>query len=54
MTEPTPVTEDAHATAPELLARAAADYDDSQAAVQAHEDQGGTGERQGVLPGGSG
>lgn len=51
--QPTPVAEDLHATAPELLARAHADYSQGQAASSEHQAQGGTGERQGVLPGGT-
>lgn len=49
---PTPVADDAQATAAELQARAAADYTAQHAATQAHQAQGGTGVRQGVLPGG--
>jgi hypothetical protein len=52
MTEPTPVADDAHATAAELLARAARDYSNTQAATQARQAQGGQETREGVLPGG--
>jgi hypothetical protein len=48
---PTPVTEDQNATAQQLLARAATDLAAAQAAAQAKAAQGGTGTRQGVLPG---
>ena len=51
-TQPTPVADDLHATAPQLLARAAVDYAQAQAAARAKQEQGGTGERQGVLLGG--
>lgn len=52
MSEPTtPVDEDVHATVPELLARAHADYSQGQAASSEHQAQGGTGQREGVLPG---
>jgi hypothetical protein len=50
--QPTPVTEDAHATAPQLLARAAQDYTHANTAAQTHQAQGGNGVREGVLPGG--
>jgi hypothetical protein len=50
--EPTPVVDDMHATAPQILARAAADYADTQAANRAKEQQGGTGVRQGILTAG--
>jgi hypothetical protein len=48
----TPVADDLHATAPDLLTRAAADYTDATTVTHAIEAQGGTGEREGVLPGG--
>jgi hypothetical protein len=50
--QPTPVTEDLDATPAELLARAADDYTDATTVTDAIEAQGGTGEREGVLPGG--
>ncbi|MDX3398425.1 hypothetical protein [Streptomyces sp. ME01-18h] len=50
---PTPVTHDAHASAAELQQRAAADYAATQAAAQAKAAEGGTGTREGVLPGGA-
>jgi hypothetical protein len=53
MTEPTPVADDAQATVPQLLDRAAQDYAHTNAVAQAHEAQGGTGQREGVLPGGT-
>jgi hypothetical protein len=46
------VADDVHATAPQLLARAAVDYARQQAATRAKQDQGGTGVRQGILPAG--
>jgi hypothetical protein len=46
-----PVAADRQATVPELLARAAADYTHATTVTDAHEAQGGTGEREGVLPG---
>jgi hypothetical protein len=49
---PTPVADDIHATTPQLLQRAAADYAQAQAAARAKEQRGGTGVRQGVLLGG--
>lgn len=49
---PTPVADDAHATAQQLQARAAADYTAQHAATQAQQAQGGTGHREGILPGG--
>lgn len=51
--QPTPVTEDLDATPAELLARAAVDYTDATTVTEAIEAQGGTGEREGVLPGGN-
>lgn len=52
MTEkPTPVAQDLGANAPELLARAAADYTSATTVTDALEAQGGTGVREGVLPG---
>lgn len=50
---PTPVVEDLHAVAAQLQARAAADYAAQQAATRTHQQQGGTGQRDGILPGGS-
>ena len=47
-----PVDTDQHATAAELLARSAQDYADATTVAEAHEAQGGTGVREGVLPGG--
>lgn len=47
----TPVADDATATAAEVLTRAQADYAAAQAAAHAKQEQGGTGVRQGVLPG---
>jgi hypothetical protein len=52
MNEPTPVADDMQATAAELLARAAQDYTHANTGAQVHEAQGGTGVREGVLPGG--
>jgi hypothetical protein len=52
MTEPTPVAEDATATPEQLLARAAQDLAAAQAAARNKAEQGGPGQRQGVLPGG--
>jgi len=52
MTEPTPVTEDADASSAQLLARAHTDYEQTNTTAQAHEAQGGTGIRGGILPGG--
>lgn len=48
----TPIADDVHATAPEVLARAAADYAAQQAATRTKQQQGGTGAREGVLPSG--
>ena len=48
---PTPVVEDLHAAAPQLQARAAADYANAQAATRTRQQQGGPGIRQGVLNG---
>ncbi|WCN06043.1 hypothetical protein [Streptomyces sp. M92] len=53
MSEPTPVTEDANATTTELQQRAAADYAATLAAARAKQDQGSTGAREGILPGGA-
>lgn len=47
-----PVDTDPQATVPELLRRCAQDYADTNAVTDAIEAQGGTGEREGVLPGG--
>jgi len=52
--QPTPVADDATASAPELLARAAQDRAAQQAATKAKQDQGGPGTREGVLPSGGG
>lgn len=52
--QPTPVANDANATAAELHARAAQDLAATQAAARAKQAQGGTGTRQGILPGGGG
>lgn len=49
--QPTPVAEDAHATPAQLLTRAADDYAQAQAAARAKQEQGGPGDRQGVLHG---
>jgi hypothetical protein len=51
---PTPVADDATASAPELLARAAQDLAATQAATKAKQQQGGPGTREGVLPAGNG
>ncbi|MFD1274888.1 hypothetical protein [Streptomyces kaempferi] len=51
MSETTPVDEDAHATPAQLLARAAQDLTAEQAAARKKEEQGSTGNREGVLPG---
>lgn len=53
MSEQTPVTEDATATAAELQQRAAADYAATKADAQAKADTDGTDVREGVLPGGA-
>ncbi|MFF7949110.1 hypothetical protein [Streptomyces griseorubiginosus] len=50
--QPTPVHEDANATLDEVLARAARDLADATAARLQREQQGGTGIREGILPGG--
>lgn len=49
---PTPVDEDANASAAQLLERAAQDRAAALAAARKKEAQGGTGARNGVLPGG--
>ena len=49
--QPSPVVDDAHATAPQLLARAAQDLAAERVAAEKKAAQGGTGARQGVLPG---
>lgn len=49
--QPTPVADDVHATAAQLLARASVDYTDATTVTDAIEAQGGTGDREGVLPG---
>ncbi|MER5715744.1 hypothetical protein [Streptomyces sp. NPDC002132] len=51
-TYPCPALDDAHATVAELHARAAQDYAGQQAANRKKQERGGTGVRQGVLPGG--
>ncbi|MFG2780803.1 hypothetical protein ACGFY7_23485 [Streptomyces prunicolor] len=48
----TPVADDLHATPDDLLARAAVDLTHATQVTDAHDAQGGTGEREGVLPGG--
>ncbi|NEE12009.1 hypothetical protein G3M58_36825 [Streptomyces sp. SID7499] len=48
----TPVHEDSNATVAQLQQRAAADLAATRAATKAKQQQGGTGTRQGVLPGG--
>ena len=48
----TDVVDDAQATVPELIARAAQDYTHANAVAEAHQAQGGNGVREGVLPGG--
>lgn len=48
---PTPVTADANASAPQLLARAAQDLAAARDAA-AKKQQQGAGQRQGILPGG--
>lgn len=50
--QPVPVTEDANASATQLLARAAQDLAAARTADAAKKAQGGNGARQGVLPGG--
>jgi hypothetical protein len=47
------VADDLNATPTQLLARAHADYTGQQAATRTQQAQGGTGQRQGVLPGGT-
>lgn len=49
---PNPAVTDQGATTAQLLARAAADYAQAQAAARQKQAQGESGERQGVLPGG--
>lgn len=49
---PTPVTDDAHATTAQLQQRAAQDLATARAAAAKKQAQGGTGTRQGILPGG--
>jgi len=46
-----PVTDDLHATAQQVLAAANADYNHTNAVAAVHEEQGGSGQREGVLPG---
>ncbi|MFM9635943.1 hypothetical protein [Streptomyces turgidiscabies] len=48
----TPVTDDAHATAAQLQQRAAQELAATREAAARKAAQGGTGARQGVLPGG--
>jgi len=50
--QPTPVVDDAHASAPQLLARTAQDLANATTARLQQEQQGGTGIREGILPGG--
>ncbi|MBQ0827688.1 hypothetical protein [Streptomyces tagetis] len=52
MSETTPVDQDANATAAQLQQRAAADRAAAQAAAAAKAAKGGTGIREGILPGG--
>ncbi|MFM9616825.1 hypothetical protein ACKI14_02545 [Streptomyces turgidiscabies] len=46
-----PVTADVHATAQQVLAAANADYAHTNAVAAVHQQQGGDGHREGVLPG---
>lgn len=50
---PNPAVTDQNATPDQLLARAAADYAQAQAATRAKQEQGGPEQRDGVLPGGN-
>ncbi|MET7457689.1 hypothetical protein ABZT03_38740 [Streptomyces sp. NPDC005574] len=50
--QPTPVADDLHATAAQLLARAAQDRAAAQTAARTKQAAGGTEIRQGILPGG--
>lgn len=50
---PNPAVTDQGATPAQLLARAAADYAQAQAATRQKQAQGGPGQRDGVLPGSS-
>lgn len=50
--QPTPVADDAHATLTELQTRTAQDHANAVTARHQNEQQGGTGIRQGILPGG--
>ena len=50
--QPTPAADDLGATVPEVIARAQQDYAQAQAAAQAKEAHGGSGIREGILPGG--
>lgn len=47
-----PVDTDQNATLADLLRRARQDYTDAQAAARKKQTQGGTGEREGIIPGG--
>jgi len=49
---PNPAVTDQGATSAQLLARAANDYAAAQAAARAKQEQGGTEQRDGILPGG--
>ncbi|MFI7293990.1 hypothetical protein [Streptomyces sp. NPDC050121] len=49
---PNPAVTDQNATPAQLLARAANDYATQQAANRKKAEQGGTEDRQGILPGG--
>ena len=49
---PNPAVADLNATITQLQQRAAADYAAAQAAARAKAAQGGTGQREGVIPGG--
>ncbi|MFC8515506.1 hypothetical protein [Streptomyces sp. NPDC057257] len=50
--QPTPVADDAHATVDQLLARATQDLGSAVTARIEREAQGGSGIREGILPGG--
>lgn len=50
---PTPVVDDAHATTAQLQQRAAQDLANARTAAAKKAAQGGTGTRQGILPGGA-
>lgn len=49
---PNPAVADQGATVPQLHARAAADYNAQQTANRTKQQQGGTGQRDGILTGG--